>query len=138
MSKNSDFKKGKQMLASGDIVSAIKSTEGWFSPNRDNEVFIYHDKLKNLLFNKAFEKLPFSYKKHLLCKFNHKTHFLEGVSRAFALEYYYLSPDFDFKWEDKKIVTPSSSFKPTIPMQAYWHAIDEIVIEFFDKRSTIH
>jgi len=131
----SDIEKAKTLVSEeGDIIGAIKATEGWFDLDRSHKTFIYHEDLKNLFFGKAFKKMPIKYRKHLLRKFNHKTHFLEGVSRAKALEYYYLSPDFTL---DGKIIRNISdrNIIPTIPMRAYWHAIDEIVVEFYDKRN---
>lgn len=126
----------KTLFEKRDIIEAIRATEGWFSEDRKNQIYIYHDKLKNFLFDAAFKKMPINYKKHLLQKFCHPMHFIEGVTRAHALEYYYLSRNFN--WEERIIRNTSTrekaprDIKPTIPMKAYWHAIDEMVIAIAD------
>ena len=91
--KNKTLLKTIELLNAGQIIEAIRETQGWFTPDRNNPLFLLHDKLKNFFFDRAFQKLPIHYRKKLISKFNHITHFVEGVSKSHAIEYYYLCLD---------------------------------------------
>lgn len=122
-----------QYLLNGDIVNAIRETRGWFSPDRNNPVFILHDKLNNFFFDKAFQKLPIKYRIKLISKLSHKRHFTEGVSKSFALEYYYLDRD---AFEEDGMIRglEGGSINMTTEMKAYYHSIDETVLEIADNK----
>ncbi len=130
--KNLILKNALEFLREGKITEGIKLTEGWFSPERNNTIYIVHEKISNFFFNMAINRLPTNYRKKLLGKFNHKTHFKEGVSKSTAVEYYYLCSD---AVEDNGKIKGLDGGKVsmTIEMRAYLHAIDETVIAIFDR-----
>jgi hypothetical protein len=125
-----------QYLLNGDIVSAIRETRGWYSPERNNPVFIIHDKLSNFFFDRAFQKLPDNYRYKLISKFNHKTHFTNGVSKSEALEYYYLCLD---AYEEDGFIKglEGGTANMTIEMKFYYKAINLTVVELADNKTLL-
>lgn len=125
-----------ELLQAGLIIEAIRETNGWFNPDRSNSIFLLHDKIRNLLFNRAFQKLPAKYRIKLISKLNHKTHFTEGVSKSHAIEYYYLCLD---AYEKDGLIKglEGNYVRMTSEMKAYYHAIDETVVEIADNKTLL-
>lgn len=91
--KNRKLKTMIDCLMQGRIVEAIQESSGWRSEKDYNIVYDLHSKIHNFFFDRAFQKLPTKYRIKLLSKLNHKTHFIGGVSKSYAIEYYYLNHD---------------------------------------------
>ena len=45
--KNLILKNALEFLREGKITEGIKLTEGWFSPERNNTIYIVHEKISN-------------------------------------------------------------------------------------------
>lgn len=134
--KNQKMYRTLELLQSGLIIEAIKETQGWFNPDRNNPIFHLHDKIRNLLFNRAFQKLPIKYRIKLISRFNHNSHFTNGVSKSEAIEYYYLC--LDAYEEDGYIKGLEGNYvRMTTEMKAYYHAIDETVVEIADNKTLL-
>lgn len=134
--KNQKMYRTLELLQSGLIIEAIKETQGWFTPDRSNAIFLLHDKLKNFFFDRAFQKLPIKYRIKLISRFNHNSHFTNGVSKSEAIEYYYLC--LDAYEEDGYIKGLEGNYvRMTTEMKAYYHAIDETVVEIADNKTLL-
>ncbi len=136
MNNNQITHRTLELLHAGLIIEAIKETQGWFNLDRSNPIFLLHDKIRNLLFNRAFQKLPVKYKIKLISKLNHKTHFTEGVSKSYAIEYYYLCLD---AYEKDGFIKglEGNYVRMTAEMKAYYHAIDETVVEIAENKTLL-
>ena len=136
MNKNQVTHRTIELLQSGLIIEAIKETQGWFNLDRSNPIFLLHDKIRNLLFNRAFQKLPVKYKIKLISKLNHKTHFTEGVSKSYAVEYCYLSLD---AYENDGWIKglEGGYIRMTTEMIYYYKAINLTVLEIADNKSIL-
>lgn len=133
-----EIQEAKLLLEDCKIVEAIKVTNGWKNTADDNPIWKFHEAMKDFLFAQAKARLPENYRDKLETKFCHPTYFLEGISKARAIEYFYLSSDFEQSSDFRKIVKQGErSVTPTIAMKAYWHALDEVVIAIFDKKISI-
>ena len=136
MNNNQITHRTLELLQAGLIIEAIKETQGWFNLDRSNPIFLLHDKLRNFLFNRAFQKLPIKYRIKLISKLNHKTHFIGGVSKSEAIEYYYLNLD-AFEEDGYIRGLESGSVRMTAEMKAYYHAIDETVVEIAENKTLL-
>lgn len=134
--ENKQLFEALQYLLNGDIVSAIRETRGWYSPERNNPVFIIHDKLSNFFFDRAFQKLPDNYRYKLISKFNHKTHFTNGVSKSEAVEYYYLCLD-AFEKDGYIKGLEGGYVRMTSEMKFYYKAINLAVLEIAANKSIL-
>lgn len=125
-----------ELLQAGLIIEAIKETQGWFNLDRSNPIFLFHDKIRNLLFNRAFHKLPVEFRIKLISKLNHKTHFTEGVSKSYAVEYCYLSLD---AYENDGWIKglEGGNIRMTTEMIYYYKAINLTVLEIADNKSIL-
>ena len=134
--KNRKLKTTLDCLIQGRIVEAIQESSGWKNVNEDNIVYIIHCKIRNFFFDRAFHRLPDNYRYKLISKLNHKTHFTDGISKSYAIEYYYLSHDaYEEDWTIKGL--EGGFVKMTKEMKAYYHAIDETVIEIADNKTLL-
>ncbi len=136
MNNNQITHRTLELLQAGLIIEAIKETRGWFNLDRSNPIFLLHDKLRNFLFDRAFQKLPIKYRIKLISKLNHKIHFTEGVSKSHAIEYYYLCLD---AYEKDGFIKglEGNHVRMTTEMKAYYHAIDETVVEIADNKTLL-
>ncbi len=134
--KNKTLLKTIELLNAGQIIEAIRETQGWYSPERNNPIFLLHDKLKNFFFDRAFQKLPIHYRKKLISKFNHITHFVEGVSKSHAIEYYYLCLD-AFEKDGYIKGLEGGYVRMTTEMKFYYKAINLTVVEIADNKSLL-
>lgn len=132
--RNRKLKTILDCLMQGRIVEAIQESNGWKNENEDNIIYVMHCKIRNFFFDRAFQKLSTKYRIKLLSKFSHKRHFTEGVSKSFALEYYYLDRD---AFEEDGMIRglEGGSVNMTTEMKAYYHSIDETVLEIADNKS---
>jgi|GEM_PF-6360868 len=113
------------LITEMDIVKAINATTGWQTENRDEPAFVYHQLLRNALFQPAFGSLTREDRIALMKKLSHRTHFTEGVTKAKAMEYYYLSGDAYFK-DGYVQGLEGGIVNMTKPMERYRAAIDEV------------
>ena len=134
--KNRKLKTLLDCLIQGRIVESIQESNGWKNENEENIIYVIHCKIRNFFFDRAFHKLPIKYRIKLLSKFNHKRHFIEGVSKSFALEYYYLNRD---AFEEDGMIRglEGGSVNMTTEMRAYYHSIDETVLEIADNKALL-
>lgn len=136
MNNNQITHRTLELLQAGLIIEAIKETQGWFNLDRSNPIFLLHDKIRNLLFNRAFQKLPVKYRIKLISKLKHKTHFTEGVSKSHAIEYYYLCLD---AYEKDGFIKglEGNYVRMTAEMKFYYKAINLTVLEIADNKSIL-
>ena len=134
--KNKTLLKTIELLNAGQIIEAIRERQGWFTPDRNNPLFLLHDKLKNFFFDRAFQKLPIHYRKKLISKFNHKTHFTNGVSKSEAVEYYYLCLD-AFEKDGYIKGLEGGYVRMTTEMKFYYKAINLTVLEIADNKNLL-
>ena len=134
--KDKTLLKTIELLNAGQIIEAIRETQGWFTPDRNNPLFLLHDKLKNFFFDRAFQKLPIHYRKKLISKFNHKTHFTNGVSKSEAVEYYYLCLD-AFEKDGYIKGLEGGYVRMTTEMKFYYKAINLTVLEIADNKNLL-
>ena len=80
--------------------------------------------------------MPIKYRIKLISKLNHKTHFIGGVSKSEAIEYYYLNLD-AFEEDGYIRGLESGSVRMTAEMKAYYHAIDETVVEIAENKTLL-
>lgn len=134
--KNRKLKTVLECLMQGRIVEAINESDGWKNEKEDNVIYVMHCKIKNFFFDRAFQKLPAKYRIKLLTKLSHKKHFTEGVSKSCALEYYYLNRD---AYEQDGVIfgLEGGSVNMTTEMKAYYHSIDETVIEIANNKALL-
>ncbi|MEV9477893.1 hypothetical protein [Aliarcobacter butzleri] len=134
--KNRKLKTLLYCLIQGRIVESIQESNGWKNENEENIIYVIHCKIRNFFFDRAFHKLPIKYRIKLLSKFSHKRHFIEGVSKSFALEYYYLNRD---AFEEDGMIRglEGGSVNMTTEMRAYYHSIDETVLEIADNKALL-
>lgn len=109
------IKNTKSLLKEGKVFEALKSSNGWktgcevvkVDDYREikNEINRLHDKIENDFFNYCYSQLDKKDRKKILTKFSHKTHFLEGVSKSYAIEHYIQSPDFKLDIKKKKFTS---------------------------------
>jgi len=133
-----DINKAKKFINQKKIIKAINTTAGWKNNEYNNIAYVFHEKLKNFLFDKAISRLPYAYRAKLLTKFCHPVYTYGGNCKAAVLEDMYLNSDFTLADNMKIIyVNRGRSVSPSVPMSAYWHAIDETVVAIADGKIDI-
>ena len=114
------------LLERKDIISALDDVNGWYNSINDEFIAIsenakFHKSLKEKYYKIALDKLSEKENKDLNSKFCHKTHFLNGVTKKYALEYYFDSLDFHLNAEKRTI--SGGVGKITVAMMKYYVAL---------------
>ena len=117
-----------------DIMKALDLVDGWYGREDNefvakNETSKFHKNLKNKFHSHALNKLNNKTCELLESPCIHPSHFKEGVTKKYAIEYYFKSPDFKLNETTQEI--NGGVGKIDLSMMSYYQALSKTKEEIF-------